>query len=357
MKIINTVYILGAGASMASDRIPKHPVYNQLRMPSGSMFFRDVFYQGATESHSERFLDSLGLTYEGTHKFLAHLFGLPEYYKDGSKKWNSLNIEDVFSVIDVAESSAPSRSEEQKILSNVRNSLIDYITMQIYVRCYGQHCSLLEKLFKTLQPQDSIISFNWDTLADVTLDILDIPQYYSYSKIMRGQKLKLSEGVYLKPHGSINWVSCPNNKCSNHKRIFVYNNENNSPGQRIHWYKDFPICSRCKSKYEIAIIPPTSRKLLDRGSRFYSIWREVSRRINSADRLVIIGYSLPKTDFHTEWIFREVNLYEDRKLEVILIDPMTQKNNSNFMKRYRAVFHKNSIKTTYSSFYEYVSKI
>lgn len=339
---------------MASERTPSDNIFNQLRMPSGSKFFRDVFYQGSTEDHSERFVDSLGLTYEGVHKFIAHLFGLPEYYKDGSKKWNSLNIEDLFSVIDVAESSAPARSEEFKILNTVKECLVNFISIHIYVRCRGQHCSLLERLFKNINPQDTVVSFNWDTLADATMDLLDMPQYYAYSKLMQGKKINLSEGAYLKPHGSINWVSCPNKKCSNHKKIFVYNNQSNSPGRRIKWFSNLPTCSNCGAKYEIALIPPTSRKILDRGSRFYSIWRETKRRINSADRLVIIGYSLPKTDFHAEWLFREVNLYEKRNLDVILVDPMTQRINSNYMKRYRSIFYKNGIKETYSDFKQFI---
>ena len=53
----------------------------------------------------------------------------------------------------------------------------------ISMRTLGQRCLYLEKLFENLNDEDSIISFNWDTLADTTLEYLSNTQYQNYISV------------------------------------------------------------------------------------------------------------------------------------------------------------------------------
>ena len=99
-------------------------------------------------------------------------------------------------------------------------------------------CALHAKLFSLLNREDTIVSFNYDLVADSSLSAVEsLP-----SPPSRGFRLKklgsvkvpqprtitdplltdeeVGSGFFLKLHGSLDWLSCPSPDCPNHQAVF-----------------------------------------------------------------------------------------------------------------------------------------
>ena len=90
-----------------------------------------------------------------------------------------------------------------------------------------------------------------------------------------------------------------------------------------HIYGNLRIRTRknYKSSFVPLIIPP----IYEKASRFQKIigplWDKAADKIESADRVVIFGYSFPDTDFAAHSLFRR-SFYQNSKLrEISVINP------------------------------------
>jgi hypothetical protein len=83
----NTIIVLGAGASIGSKRYPITNDWQEAmqRMPSSQHFFYDIFRFEYKDPDRERFINMLGLTYEGTHNLLVRSWGGEEHFT--IKEW------------------------------------------------------------------------------------------------------------------------------------------------------------------------------------------------------------------------------------------------------------------------------
>jgi len=71
------------------------------------------------------------------------------------------------------------------------------------------------------------------------------------------------------------------------------------------------------------------------------------------NELVFIGYSFPPTDHYSCWLFRQLNLMEDRKqVKIVVVNPEYGKRTSEVTKRYNSIFKKADIES-YKSLREY----
>ena len=105
-------------------------------------------------------------------------------------EWRDINIEDVFTFLDVGEKMFNKGTSYHTAFSKSKEYLKNFITTILAHRTDGQHCEYLIQLFSCLQPQDNIISFNWDTYADYSLMRLSAPQFSTYLNMMSGHPLK-----------------------------------------------------------------------------------------------------------------------------------------------------------------------
>lgn len=68
-----------------------------------------------------------------------------------------------------------------------------------------------------------MLSYNWDTIADYTLSKVNAIHLKNYAKLIRSDNVELNDfkdkGLFLKLHGSFNWMNCENKECNYHKRI------------------------------------------------------------------------------------------------------------------------------------------
>lgn len=196
---------------------------------------------------------------------------------------------------------------------------------------------------KCLNKNATIITFNWDHIPEWLL----LTEYGQMNYCLEDVKVvdrsigKIDKGIkLLKLHGSVNWLVCEN---SNH-HVHIYNSWL-AHRQRL------PYCKKCKRQLYKMIIPPVWYK---RGyaQRIAELWEIAADELCIADRIVIIGYSLPSLDFSAKHLLLLSN-YLNRKVRVDII------NGPDFNdKCYKQVFkYSRHINNTKLSFEDYINSV
>ena len=103
-----------------------------------------------------------------------------------------------------------------------------------------------------------------------------------------------SVGYYLKLHGSVDWVFCLNNSCRAYNRVYPI----------IDTVKD-NFCSDCHEKMDYLIIPPVLYKQYKSYPFIQLLWNVAKNEMQIADEIIIWGYSIPPTDFYSNWLLRQ----------------------------------------------------
>ena len=337
----SNLLVLGAGASIGAA---KYPIESSLRqamakMPSGPNFFHDLFFQGRMDTHDERYVNSLGLMYEGLNDLIVRAWALDKNRQMfDPKEWKQLNIEEVFTFLDIGEKMYPQGSQYRKGFQNCRKCLTQFITTSLAIKSEGYHCEHLMNILFELKPTDNIISFNWDTIAGFTLQRAGQPIYQSYLDLMKSEPLRVADfknrGVLLKLHGSLNWIVCPNKDCSLHGKIRLAVKD-----KKLLGFSGSHNCPKCGNEHgEPFIIPPTSNKLIKQGSFLHKLWLIARNKLADTKRIIFIGYSFPTTDFYSEWLFRQIYFLQEYRPEIVVVNPEMKKRGSLLAKRYRSLF-------------------
>jgi NAD-dependent SIR2 family protein deacetylase len=139
----------------------------------------------------------------------------------------------------------------------------------------------------------SVLTFNYDLVLERAL----LREYgeldYKLGRI-RGLK-KFSKGVPLiKLHGSLNW-----SWCSGCEEVYV-----DEKPTAANYRREACPRSRCDTLLEPLIVPPDANKnaSLDIIS---GLWRRAGSFLNQADRIVVVGYSLPDADTSAKELLME----------------------------------------------------
>lgn len=191
----------------------------------------------------------------------------------------------------------------------------------------------------------TVITFNWDHIAewllftefkslDYCLDLDNVKKVdRTVGNISKGVKL-------LKLHGSVNWLICEN---PNHP-IHIYNSWQ---AQKVR----LPYCSKCGYQLHKLIVPPVWHKR-EYAQRMRKLWEIAADELCAADRIVIIGYSLPIFDISAKHLLM-LGSYLNRKTKVEIV------NRPNFDdERYKQIFkHAAQINNTKMCFKDYVANV
>lgn len=313
-----TVYILGAGASYGhSNR--EFPLVN------------DIF-KVAKQSHV--------ISYKGDENKIRPIFECVDLYiKENFNK----NILDIRQKLDIEDILTNLEIDIEKTKSNdlqiIRDKVIKVIliTFNILTKRSYQYKKSSEYylFFNQLEDNDTIITYNWDLLLDNILDrekiisniknlgqikddifkkqylrmLTDLSAYrdLSWDRTSAPYKKYHSKGYYLKLHGSIDWLYCPNEDCGLYSKVFPVKNI-------VDEYK----CYECSSKMERLIIPPILNKNYSSFPFVKKLWNIALEELQSANELVIWGYRLPPTDFYNKWLLRQKS---DKLKKVSIINP------------------------------------
>jgi len=318
-----TIYILGAGASYSHSN-KEFPLINDIFKVAKESAILVLSILGKN--------DEIRPMYECVRNYIEEKFD-----KDILDSRQKMNIEEILTILEI---------DIEKIKSNdlqiIRDRMISIIFMTFYYLTeksyYYKRNSDYFTFFNHLKKNDTIITYNWDVLLDNILDrenliekikvrelyeqdientskkqylkmLMDLSAYRDYHnfRINAPYEKYHSEGYYLKLHGSIDWLYCPNEDCGLYAKVFPIKNINGE-------YK----CHECSSKMKHLIIPPVLNKNYSGFPFIKKLWNIALEELQLADELVIWGYQLPPTDFYNKWLFRQTG---DLLKKVSIINP------------------------------------
>ncbi|MEQ9460291.1 MAG: SIR2 family protein [Phycisphaeraceae bacterium] len=184
---------------------------------------------------------------------------------------------------------------------------------------FDQSCIYHNALARSLDPDDSIISFNYDCVADVSLanycQRWNPQKSYGFQPYedenvdywrRRGTRNLSSLVKLYKLHGSVNWQQ---------------------KGQSIRLTQK-PY-TRMNSDRDFFIVPPVLSKELWMSDELESVWGHAASSLDNAASIIIIGYSLPEADALATELFRtrsrRVNRQDIKKPSLrylISVDPI-----------------------------------
>lgn len=260
---------------------------------------------------------------KNVHKLLTYLYpDFEETYR------NYPNIEDFLNLIEMAQTFnseefmesglwPPSRIEA--VRATVLNAVTDYIwSFFANPKPAWPH---VEAFFsKHVLPVDVIVTFNWDLTVERVFARLrpETPIAYKYSAATSRNGITL-----LKPHGSIDWFE---KKATSDAHLAA--TRELDPKIRLVDLGTL-LYSRDLIKATPVIVPPVSNKEFSRYLLFRETWGSIYRAISSATVLTVLGYSLPREDQFSRFVFRRAlrnNIRRAKKgkkapLEVIVVNP------------------------------------
>lgn len=233
------------------------------------------------------------------------------------------------------------------------DSLIEFVQRRLDIP-KGKSCSLHKRLFENLQPTDTILTLNYDLIADRALfEIEKDPEKGKLPQDSRMCKLQalLSElrifaesppslipreqetGFYIKLHGSLDWLYCPTVGCRNNTNLFAV--EISAFPELI----EGNPCRFCGTAVKSFIIPPVATKRLEDRGRMAFLWNLALRELIQARHIVLIGLSLAPSDFELRWLIRQaVEIRAEHSLSVEIVNK-----NEVHRKQSKDVFPGNSI--------------
>jgi len=321
---MNKVYILGAGASAGYDKSKV-----SLCPPTSRDFFQramDLIDDKEKESFEEQ-------RFQNLFKYLDKYYSL----KKEDLRIKDIDIEEVLTILDLETS--------ENEFNEARRELLEMVYLTLNEILYGERCPYHKKLIENLKSTDTIITFNWDLLLDnIFSEKEDIPNYkYKFSKYYQNGKWENFNSItysnspaLIKLHGSLNWMKC--NDC---EKDYCYILSGKVAADQIINPEDTKTkCPECDKKMEPIIIPPTLAKKY-KSKVFDELWKEALNALKDASEIVIIGYSLPITDFRVKWLFMKSVAMRKKPIEKLTL---VDKYPDNLCDKYKNLFRINDDK-------------
>lgn len=293
------------------------------------------------------FIENIGFSYSSNlNDFILYVFNYP-------------NIEEMLSFVDFQLNFGDSFQYNiyKFNLNEIRNEIIKIIFQRLDNKLMNSPTTEnYRKFANKLGGDDTAISLNWDILLDkafirrpsfltplnygVDFNFLDVDSTKSDKSKGIGNKL-------LKLHGSLNWLFCPNDKCTGLRKFYTTKGKDTVilEGKSV-------ICPDCKNILEPFIIPPSFKQI---GKEDYSkltipIWKEAEEELRLADKIIIIGYSFPHNDLYFKSLLRGAintrDIYGVKKeieIEVVNYKEYIQ-DQMEFQNHYKTIFDNLNIK-------------
>ncbi len=336
------VFVLGAGSSIGHSQqcSPSADFPNAPHIfPSINEFFEKAKELDLRSSHR----------FDRITQYAKRWFGWDVWKK------KKVDIEELFTHIEIELERG--RSPELLEVRQEILSLIKEILSRLAEPILGQggECGLFQRT-EILSDTDTIVNFNWDLLLDHllgretllmrwyengSLGTHHVKQYFNFLLRLSafGEQTSAhggienpyttwdgSAGYYLKMHGSIDWFYCSNERCRGAGKVF--------PVLKL---DESHKCAECHEPLEALVIPPVLNKAYRQYPLIRRIWNIASQELRVANELIIWGYSLPSTDFHTSWLLRQAREAPLRKVSIV--NPEVDKPSAKSIRRFTELFH------------------
>lgn len=178
-----------------------------------------------------------------------------------------------------------------------------------------------EEPYKTLarfakkRKETTFITFNYDTLLDNQLQVLDVPFTYRLNIQNRGNPSNVGCRV-LKLHGSSNIWQCRN--CQNNFLFVAESLEeycNLLEEEQLEWKIPGIQCCKNPELFPL-IVPPTMLKLMNNLS-LTRLWIDAETALEQSQTVIFVGYSFPKEDIMARNLIRST-LLRARELKYVI---------------------------------------
>lgn len=314
LTMSRTVFILGAGASA----------------DAGAPLMND-FLDRADELRKTRNCDGKEDQFDLIFEAIKELRGIHE-----KSHLNTLNIEDVFSAIEMGRiigkiGNIISKEKIEKVdeairffisitlertmLFNIHKTERRLVPCESHLRFVDVLRKLEEKnVSSDNRKRSSIITFNYDLAIDIALLFANLQFDYCFNSEPEGDKFHL-----LKLHGSLNWGKC--RVCGKFSSTTFWKLGESKDGSCI--IKGNPgSASHCGHHVldEPELIPPTWNKSQYSGS-ITNVWKQAAKELSEAEEIITIGYSLPITDLFFKYLFALGTDSETRIKRFIVCNP------------------------------------
>jgi hypothetical protein len=161
---------------------------------------------------------------------------------------------------------------------------------------------VLTRVLSDLEPGDTLISFNWDTLAE-TIAIRLLGKGLVQGPVTAGE----GQIVLLKPHGSLSWVHSSDGVVS---RIVAGIGSTpllepvaqSAVQAEAGFYQPLLLGAVPMKSELLAEVQCTQPELYDTVMRQ---WKALVWAISSAEHITFVGYGFPPEDSHGRFLFRE----------------------------------------------------
>ena len=250
------------------------------------------------------------------------------------------NIENLFAAIEMARLlkniEGITESKIQSMITSIRRFIFITLEKSIKMPVKGKQvfpCSTYDRLVQLLKkihdkkPEEtfSIITFNYDLALDYAL--------YFYNDIINyglDENIGNRFPLYLKLHGSMNWVKCPKcNKIHNwsikdfftkYNYMFLEDTKEVILDLATKLKKSGINCCDKELESEPFIIPPIWNK-----TEYYKdidkVWQMAAKELSKAENIFICGYSLRESDLFFRYLFGLSTIETIRIRRLWVFDP------------------------------------
>jgi len=277
-----------------------------------------------------------------------------------------VNIESFYINIESAiEDMKSERGARQEDLSLLREpEFINLFALHNDLRSYifdslsfiGYYCiSKFHNIFANhiIETSANIISFNWDILLDEAMGNSKLWSYstgygivfdkviYKDDKDSAAFTTSEAKSVILKPHGSINWYSDMHKE----KLYLIVPVGLKLRGGTFGQLRSYETIDKDNHAFSYIIPPGKKRK------QFPAIWEAMKNMLQSADKIIAIGFSFNSNDSHVKEEFESISFKKDVAVEIV--NPA----GSDLLDIYRKVFKTENVSITNGPFSDYCNSL
>jgi len=245
---------------------------------------------------------------------------------------------------------------DRTVFNKLLSIVAEYIS-DCEEKAFGTAGQLLENLPNWAKPfaeflhntKPDIASLNYDTVlermsyryfSDTTKNIyyqIPISDLRQRSGSISGDPEPYATFHLFKLHGSINWY---------------YTGDEDAPGQQVYYIpvteyspmedcKKDPIFGRNKVDLVHLIIPPVTEKSLFYATNLIKTsWMKLRERIDEAEEIYCVGYSLPKTDLTMGLFLSTITDYNSKT--IYIVNTAKDQERNRLLENYEEFFRKSS---------------
>jgi len=205
-------------------------------------------------------------------------------------------------------------------LRGARQFINHYIVELLLPEQLSPKADLIDNFLSLIQPDDTIITFNYDILIEQALwrqGIWNPVDGYQIGKIHKHEEIVFSnftksKVTVIKLHGSINWGTP--NWSGNEIEIYTTHPLTNMPLFDCLNVKSKRPIPKWKYPFDSHVVLPTFLKTARHRWELQMI-RLASQKLSQAEEIVILGYSFPEADAMANFIFSQVK--RDTQIRII----------------------------------------